>query len=234
MGIDALRCYLLSQIIAHEKDEPPGKLKHRQTTSELVLTYRHNLDTAFSILPNLKSGLDVNVKFDHIHGFEPTAELAMFDLFNVRLVHGWIADPQDTETFDVIVNKCGTYNHTVERIVQADELNASNAEALTTNQEQKLHEGRVPFIVSIAYLYHINFFFIGFIATEFLKDTATQLTYYGLDLLLDSIPKDTLCVLFRNNHVKSLVNGYIYYIFYLHFLYSFLQCTGIHNQGCTC
>jgi hypothetical protein len=70
------------------------RLENRQATSEFVLTYRHNLDTALSILPNLKSGLDVNVKFDNIHGFEPTAELAMFDLFHVDLIHGWIADPQ--------------------------------------------------------------------------------------------------------------------------------------------
>jgi hypothetical protein len=110
-----------------------------------VLTYRHNLDTALSILPNLKSGLDVNVRFDHIHGFEPTAELAMFDLFHVDLVHGWVADPQDTETFDIVVNKCGTYNHIVERIVQADELDARpTSEGLTTSQEQKLHEGNCP------------------------------------------------------------------------------------------
>lgn len=144
--------------------EPPGKLTRRQTTSEFVLTYRHNLDRAFSILPNLKSGLDVNIKFDHIHGFEPTAELAMFDLFNVDLVHGWIADPQDVETFDVIVNKCGTYNHAVERIVQADELNTrATSEALTTNQEEKLHEGILPFMVSIAYCITFNlggFFFV--------------------------------------------------------------------------
>lgn len=119
----------------------------RQGTSEFVLTYRHNLDTALSILPNLKSGLDVNVKFDNIHGFESTAELAMFDLFNVNLVHGWVADPQDTETFDVIVNKCGTYNHTVELIVQADELSTRPSDEglivkpLTTAQEEKLHEG---------------------------------------------------------------------------------------------
>lgn len=58
------------------------------------MNYRHNLDTALSILPNLKTGLDVNVQFGSIHGFESTAELAMFDLFNVDLVHGWIADPQ--------------------------------------------------------------------------------------------------------------------------------------------
>lgn len=120
----------------------------RQDTSEFVLTYRHNLDAALTILPHLKSGLDVNIKFDSIHGFEPTAELAMFDLFNVNLVHGWVADPQDVETFDVIVNKCGTYNHAVELIVQADELSTRQSDeglmvtkSLTTVEEEKLHEG---------------------------------------------------------------------------------------------
>lgn len=100
----------------------------------MVLTYRHNLDSALSILPNLKTGLDVNVKFDHIHGFEPTAELAMFDLFQVDLVHGWIIDPQDKETFEVIVNKLGNYNKTVEFIVQVDEKAV---------EEEVLHQGNI-------------------------------------------------------------------------------------------
>ncbi|CEP10845.1 hypothetical protein [Parasitella parasitica] len=173
------------------KSEKLPRMPKRQDTSEFVLTYRHNLDTALSILPNLKSGLDVNVKFNNIHGFEPTAELAMFDLFNVNLVHGWVADPQDVETYDVVVNKCGTYNHVVELIVQANELGTSHSinegvtKSLSTAQEEKLHEG-------------------SFIANEFLRDTATQLTYFGLDLLLDSIPTDTLCVLFRNNHFSTV------------------------------
>ncbi|KAI8644800.1 hypothetical protein BD408DRAFT_412898 [Parasitella parasitica] len=198
--VDRLGDYLLTHAPTDEpmaatdtttKTEKLPQAPKRQDTSEFVLTYRHNLDTALSILPNLKSGLDVNVKFDNIHGFEPTAELAMFDLFNVNLVHGWVADPQDVQTYDVIVNKCGTYNHVVELIVQADELSTSQSnkgglvtESLTTAQEEKLHE--------------------GFVANEFLKDTATQLTYFGLDLLLESIPTDTLCVLFRNNHFSTV------------------------------
>lgn len=136
-------------------DKQPQAPK-RQGTSEFVLTYRHNLDAAFTILPNLKSGLDVNIRFDSIHGFEPTAELAMFDLFNVNLVHGWVADPQDVETFDVIVNKCGTYNHAVELIVQADELSTRQSDeglvvikSLTTAEEEKLHQGMcsMPFLL---------------------------------------------------------------------------------------
>lgn len=46
------------------------------------------------------------------------------------------------------------------------------------------------------------YYSVAFIAGEFLKDTATQLTYYGLELLVTAIPQNNLCVLFRNNHVS--------------------------------
>jgi hypothetical protein len=68
----------------------------------------------------------------------------------------------------------------VECIVQANESRSDNPP--TQIEEEKLHQ--------------------AFVADEFLKDTATQLTYYGLELLLAAIPEDDLCVLFRNNHVK--------------------------------
>ena len=126
------------------------------------------------------------------------------------------------ETFDVIVKKCGTYNCLVECIVQADELNTPSkqeeekAKQLSVEDEEKLHQGikikkeeKNTSVTILKRKKNLFIHFLGFIATEFLKDTATQLTYYGLELLLDSIPIDTLCVLFRNNHV-----GYIH-IFYL-------------------
>ncbi|KAG2202398.1 hypothetical protein INT47_008869 [Mucor saturninus] len=176
--VDRLGDYLLNHAPAEEQETSSSRIEH-------LMNYRHNLDTALSILPNLKTGLDVNVQFDSIHGFEPTAELAMFDLFNVDLVHGWVADPQDIETFDIVVNKCKSYNQTVEFIVQANEISSRiRQEPFTLAEEEKLHE--------------------GYIATEFLNNTATQLTYFGLELLLDSIPVDTLCVLFRNNHFSTV------------------------------
>jgi hypothetical protein len=42
----------------------------------------------------------------------------------------------------------------------------------------------------------------GLVASQFLESNATQLTYHGLHLLMDSIPKGKLSVLFRNNHVS--------------------------------
>lgn len=37
-------------------------------------------------------GLDVNPQFGSVSGFEFTSEMNVFDLCNVRLLHGWIAD----------------------------------------------------------------------------------------------------------------------------------------------
>ncbi|KAG0194215.1 hypothetical protein DFQ28_000934 [Apophysomyces sp. BC1034] len=195
-----------SQEDVAEPRRPTHKLTERQSTAEYLLTYRHNLDAALSIIPNLQTGLDVNIRFSSINGFEPTAELALFDLFGVDLVHGWIADPQDNETYQVVVKQCGSYNAVVECVVQGDTIcngtvveSRERQEQECQNQvtrewaqedEQKLHQGLV--------------------ASAFLQDTATQLTYYGLELLVDSISKDRLCVLFRNNHVKHPETGQLY------------------------
>lgn len=42
-------------------------------------------------LPCLERGLDVNCRFADYQSFEYTQELAIFDLFNIPLVHGWVA-----------------------------------------------------------------------------------------------------------------------------------------------
>lgn len=39
-------------------------------------------------------GLDVNPKFGSVSGFEFTSEMNVFDLCDVRLLHGWIADEE--------------------------------------------------------------------------------------------------------------------------------------------
>ena len=36
----------------------------------------------------------VQVRFDDVHGFEFTDEVAIFDLLDVSLVHGWLVGPQ--------------------------------------------------------------------------------------------------------------------------------------------
>eukprot|EP00775_Hariotina_reticulata_P007703 gene7703-7902_t len=46
------------------------------------------------LVEKLTTGIDVNVKFHNVHAFEPTPEVAVFDLLGIPLVHGWLVDPQ--------------------------------------------------------------------------------------------------------------------------------------------
>ncbi|CAG8475648.1 9925_t:CDS:2 [Ambispora leptoticha] len=161
--------------------------------------YHHTLNAALSIIPSLQTGLDVNVKFNSIFGFEHTAELSVFDVFNVDLVHGWVVDPQDQDTWDVVVGKCGSYNRAVECVVRGDETskglvvesldngagvgnsaNASGNGAFNADERDAL------------------------IVSQFLHLTATQLTYHGLQTLAEDLQPGHLCVLFRNNHFSTL------------------------------
>ncbi|XP_067874002.1 ubiquitin carboxyl-terminal hydrolase MINDY-2 isoform X2 [Heterodontus francisci] len=44
----------------------------------------------------------------------------------------------------------------------------------------------------------------GFVAEQFLNNTATQLTYHGLCELISTVEEGELCVFFRNNHFSTM------------------------------
>ncbi|KAI8098506.1 uncharacterized protein BX664DRAFT_318881 [Halteromyces radiatus] len=182
---------LSSSPIDESHEIPMKSTSSRQSTMEYVLTYRHNLESALTILPRLQAGLDINVQFSSIYDFEATAELALFDLFDVNLVHGWIPDPQDEETYRV-VHECKSYNGLVECVVRGNEVNLETS-SLLDNVEQRKKKDQAETRIHD-----------GLVASTYLQDTATQLTYYGIELLMDTLPQNTLCVLFRNNHFSTL------------------------------
>ena len=65
----------------------------------LLCTYAFpQLDTVIKLLPRLQYGLDVNVRFNSIRGFEFTEEMAAFDMAGITLLHGWLLDPEDKRT----------------------------------------------------------------------------------------------------------------------------------------
>lgn len=51
-----------------------------------------NVADAVALLPKMATGLDVNVRFRNATDFEFTDEIAIFDLLDVPLVHGWVVD----------------------------------------------------------------------------------------------------------------------------------------------
>lgn len=63
------------------------------------------------------SGIDVNVRFNAPDAFEFTPELSCFDMCRVRLLHGWLVDPQDPYSFDSFAKL--TYNQLVDLIITA-------------------------------------------------------------------------------------------------------------------
>ncbi|KAJ3185494.1 Ubiquitin carboxyl-terminal hydrolase MINDY-1 [Geranomyces variabilis] len=170
-----------------------------------------NLTDVFEIIPTLQTGLDVNVRFSSPTSFELTPALLVFDAFNIHLCHGWTVDPQDTETYSIVVNTCGSYNAVVEKIIQGDDA----ATALRTDKGKKprattddddaaestlLYEKK-----EAAREQHIH---DGLVCAQFLASTSSQLTYHGLQWLCDDVamlPAGEPAVLFRNNHFHTVL-----------------------------
>ncbi|KAK4422708.1 Ubiquitin carboxyl-terminal hydrolase MINDY-2 [Sesamum alatum] len=88
---------------------------------------QQNIADAIDLLPRLTTGIDVNIKFQRIDDFEFTPECAIFDLLDIPLYHGWIIDPQDSETADAVGSK--SYNTLMEELV--------SLEAQTRESEEK-------------------------------------------------------------------------------------------------
>ena len=50
-----------------------------------------------------------------VSGFEFTCESGLFDLLDVALYHGWVVDPQDEVTYNVV--SCYSYNQLAEMVI---------------------------------------------------------------------------------------------------------------------
>jgi hypothetical protein len=126
-----------------------------------------------------------------VSGFEFTSESGLFDLFDVMLYHGWLVDPQDEKTYQV-VGHC-FYNQLVEMVINnsnSEDVNeANNGECAHISVDLDLHAHKIQ---------------LALIAENFLTTTASQLTYHGLCELNSTVSEGQLCVFFRNNHFSTL------------------------------
>jgi len=77
--------------------------------------FHYNVNDAIDILPKLRTGLDVNVRFTGVKDFEYTPECIIFDLLRIGLYHGWLVDPQLEELSLAVSSK--SYNQVVESII---------------------------------------------------------------------------------------------------------------------
>lgn len=138
--------------------------------------------------------------------FEYTPECIIFDLLRIHLCHGWLVDPEHKEIYRLVNNQ--SYNQLIDRII-ASKASTSN------NCDSKKH-----FDLDILYF---KFYFLVFLAEEFLNQTASQLTNYGLSQLVKHIKDDELCILFRNNHFitmfKNKVNIFQVFLFQFNLMF---------------
>ncbi|KAI3756253.1 hypothetical protein L1987_56072 [Smallanthus sonchifolius] len=98
-----------------------------------VENQRQNIGDAIDLLPRLATGIDVNIKFTRIDDFEFTRECAIFDLLDIPLYHGWIVDPQDSDTSNAIGSK--SYNTLMGELVVLETQNMENVSKKNSEED---------------------------------------------------------------------------------------------------
>lgn len=99
-------------------------IQPQEKSEALQLNFQQNVNDAMIVLAKLSTGLDVNVRFTGVQDFEYTPECIVFDLLNIPLYHGWLADPQSEEAVRAVGKL--SYNQLVEKIITCKHSNDPN------------------------------------------------------------------------------------------------------------
>lgn len=146
-----------------------------------------DLNQLLQILPQLHTGLNINPIFNG--SFEDGDEMSLFRLFNVSIVHGWLAAYDQDPVQYQHVSKY-SYEEAQRVLVEAYDMQQGNLQ--TSNAQEILEDANY--------------------IKSFLARSATQLTEYGLKHLKDVLLENSYAVLFRNDHFSTLIknNGELY------------------------
>ncbi|KAF8626952.1 hypothetical protein AX15_004619 [Amanita polypyramis BW_CC] len=169
-----------------------------------------DVSAALSILPYTQKGMDLNPVFTSPLEFNPAGdgkEMILFDQANMKLVHGWLVDPDSTEA--KTVSEAQDYDNATILIAEADHItngqlvvdengNGSSQQAgsssgsshanghITWSEEQR---NKIEKAVTIR---------------RFLDITWSQFTYHGLFALSAVLEPGSLVALFRSSHLSVL------------------------------
>jgi len=170
--------------------------KEKETKEAVIANHLKNFDDTVRLLPKLEHGLDINVIFSHPCRFEYTCEIAMFDLFDIRLIHGWIYDPQAKSTSvalgDMSYNEVVTLLATDEKDEQKEEKKGEEEfkdekHTIVKKEEQEMNLTERKKLIR-----------------AWLEDSHGQLTVCGLLEMYQVVKESELCVHFHNNHFATL------------------------------
>ncbi|RZC89806.1 hypothetical protein C5167_035801 [Papaver somniferum] len=85
-----------------------------QGAASVARDQNQDLSQALEALPRFRTGIDVNFRFNKIDGFIDMPELAVFRLLKIPLYHGWMVDPQDSDTAEAFGSK--PYNRIIKEV----------------------------------------------------------------------------------------------------------------------
>jgi hypothetical protein len=207
-------------------------LKHKPSTFSSKgeqTNYEENIAATMATFNELSRGLDVNVRYSSVFGFEFTVQNAIFDLVGVPLCHGWLPDPTD-EACSLV--KFSSYNQLTVMIIKGSEelekmtakLEQAEAEPLPsssssssapasssapssdTNADFAATSSSAPSSVDEEVVSEEAILAIkhGQMIRKWMEDTASQLTFHGITKLYEELKEGQLYVFFRNNHFSTI------------------------------
>ncbi|RLO07979.1 hypothetical protein DYB28_004441 [Aphanomyces astaci] len=113
----------------------------------------------------------------------------------MRLVHGWVVDPQDTAAYSLLAHK--SYNQIVDRLIDYHSIESKAQSIPILMKERSLSMDDAALKVD-------QITTEGPVIDAFLADSASQLTYVGLIQLHEDLKERELAVFFRNNHFSTI------------------------------
>ncbi|KAE9965687.1 hypothetical protein BLS_007441 [Venturia inaequalis] len=156
----------------------------------------------YSFLITLHTGMNVNPRFtfnpdrssmtmnaalqseSQPGGFEDTREMKLYSTFSIPLMHGWLPT-RDEPAYAAFDRSAKTYEETQNIQFYEEELEAKLSSTGLNSEEQHLFE-------DLATIKH------------FMSEWPTQLTEYGLNVLLEHIEPGQFAILFRNDHFSTV------------------------------
>ncbi|KAG9241994.1 hypothetical protein BJ878DRAFT_195341 [Calycina marina] len=161
----------------------------------LALHTGMNVNPRFFPAAPTKSSADIRNHMSHVHllsereenlpgTFEDSKEMKLYGTFSVPLIHGWL--PEHTSpAFSALQRRAQSYEDAQSVFFYEEVLEDKlQAEGLGFEEQATLED-----------IHTIKAFF---------SSSATQLTWFGLDIITNSIAPGAVAILFRNDHFSTL------------------------------
>ncbi|KAK4157673.1 hypothetical protein C8A00DRAFT_11501 [Chaetomidium leptoderma] len=183
-------------------------MSERRTQPDVPLP---DVTELYNFLQGLHTGMNVNPRFvptpevvtafkrtslTHLHPtertdmipgtFEHTHEMALYSIFSIPLIHGWLPSKDDV-VYEAFARQAASYEDTQNLLFREEELEERlcNHQQGLSPEEQQIYQD----ILTIK---------------SFLSISATQLTKFGLEVIKKAMKPGSVAILFRNDHFSTL------------------------------